>query len=181
MLGMQSKHPPTSTGSGSIGRISNHMDGPVLCRTGRCPPKLCLWQSVTTPWGWGSGREKDPASTLEEEGFPLPLLLNQTASWELACRISCMYHLSGWSYRNDISVAGGSLGNSWPQLPAHGTPLCNLGVVVFVVVADVGLVGCGVWGGRFCFVFSTLPFLLSFVSLVTGQSTYEVQLSSSTP
>lgn len=59
--------------------------------------------------------------------------------------------------------------------------LCNLGIVGFVVVADVGLVGCGVWGGRFCFFFSTLPFLLSFVSLVTGQSTYEVQLSSSTP
>lgn len=59
--------------------------------------------------------------------------------------------------------------------------LCNLGVVGFVVVADVWLVGCGIRGGRFGLVFNTLPYPLSFVSLVSRQSIYEVKYSSPTP
>ena len=67
----------------------------------------------------------------------MPLVLNQRASWELACPISCMCHLSGCSYGNDVSVAGGRLRTHDLSLPPVGNPLYDLGVVGSVVVADV--------------------------------------------
>lgn len=47
-----------------------------------------------TPW-----RGRDFFVSFPQSGSP----------WELAYRISWVYHLSGWSSGNDVSVAGGRL------------------------------------------------------------------------
>lgn len=86
----------------------------------------------------------------------------------------------GWNYGNDVSVAGGRLRIHDPSFPPTGHPLqsgcCSL------CCGSRCLTGW-LWGMRrqVWFSFSTLPFPLSFVSLVSRQSTDEVKFSSSTP
>lgn len=175
MQGMQSKHPPTSTGSGNIGLISNRMDGPMLWR---------IIASVTEchhTMRMGEWEGKGPSQHSGGRGIPFASS-PQPDSLLRTCMQNKVYvppfRLALWEWHQ---CGRWELWELMTSAPCPWDSLCNLGVVGFVVVADVWLIGCGVWGGRFCFVFSTLPFLLSFVSLVTGRSTYEVQLSSSTP
>lgn len=135
MAGMQSKHPQLRLGAGGIALIWNY-----------------------TVQNYGKGRESSRILSTAESNFilrdegmegrrtkPTPwrgrdffVSFPQSGSpWELAYRISWVYHLSGWSSGNDVSVAGGRLRTRDLSFLPTGHPL-NSGCWLFLV-ADVSV------------------------------------------
>lgn len=129
----------------------------------------------------GVGRSRTKPAPWSKRQFFCPFSLTREPPGN-TCRISCVYHVAGWNYGNDVSVAGGKFGiHDLSFLPTrHPLPsgCCLLSGGGRCLIG--GLAGCGARGGSFCLVFRTLPFPLSFVSLISRQSTYEVKFSSST-
>lgn len=136
MAGMQSKHPQLRLGAGSIALIWNHTvpnygKGRESSRiVSTAESNLILRdegmegrRTKPTPW-----RKRDFFVFFPQPGSP----------WELGYRISWVCHLSGWSYGNDVSVAGGRLRTHDISFLPTGHPL-NSGCCCLFLVADVSV------------------------------------------